>query len=124
MILFASVVVTGVYASAHWCPPCRQFTPMLAQFYTRMKAMGKPFEVVFARSVGPPCVVFFPRGFVLRQTRREGHGWISHLSSSSHPSMDQEAAAFEDYFGQMPWLALPFDGDEREQLMNTYQVRQ
>jgi len=33
------------YVSAHWCPPCRKFTPMLANWY---KTIGKPFaEVVF-----------------------------------------------------------------------------
>lgn len=33
------------YVSAHWCPPCRQFTPMLANWY---KTIGKAFvEIVF-----------------------------------------------------------------------------
>jgi len=33
------------YVSAHWCPPCRKFTPMLANWY---KMTAKPFvEVVF-----------------------------------------------------------------------------
>jgi len=36
-----------LYFSAHWCPPCRQFTPYLAEFYRAMKAAGRPFEVVF-----------------------------------------------------------------------------
>ena len=34
-------------ASAHWCPPCRQFTPMLAKFYADAKAAGHPIEIVF-----------------------------------------------------------------------------
>lgn len=37
----------GIYFSAHWCPPCRQFTPMLRKTYLMMQALGKPFEVVF-----------------------------------------------------------------------------
>jgi thiol-disulfide isomerase/thioredoxin len=33
-----------LYASAHWCPPCRQFTPMLANWY---KMNRKYAEIVF-----------------------------------------------------------------------------
>merc|ERR1719158_306224 len=40
----------GIYFSAHWCPPCRGFTPKLAESYKKMKAAGKKFEIVFASS--------------------------------------------------------------------------
>jgi nucleoredoxin len=33
-----------LYASAHWCPPCRQFTPKLADWY---KTVRNHVEVVF-----------------------------------------------------------------------------
>lgn len=40
-----------IYFSAHWCPPCRGFTPSLATFYNNFKANGNiPFEIVFASS--------------------------------------------------------------------------
>merc|ERR1719453_1344875 len=39
----------GLYFSAHWCPPCRQFTPMLASAYTK-DLQGKGLEVVFVSS--------------------------------------------------------------------------
>lgn len=39
----------GVYFSAHWCPPCRQFTPLLAEFYAMCKERDSSIlEIVFA----------------------------------------------------------------------------
>eukprot|EP00879_Flechtneria_rotunda_P006558 GHRR01006891.1.p1 GENE.GHRR01006891.1~~GHRR01006891.1.p1 ORF type:complete len:208 (+),score=49.63 GHRR01006891.1:71-625(+) len=37
----------ALYFSAHWCPPCRGFTPQLANIYSKLKKDGKEFEVVF-----------------------------------------------------------------------------
>jgi len=37
----------GIYFSAHWCPPCRRFTPMLVKTVNKLKKDGKDFEVVF-----------------------------------------------------------------------------
>ncbi|KAG1671015.1 hypothetical protein FOA52_014259 [Chlamydomonas sp. UWO 241] len=45
----------GLYFSAHWCPPCRAFTPQLKEAYEALTKAGKPFEIVFVssdRSVG------------------------------------------------------------------------
>lgn len=44
--------VLGFYFSAHWCPPCRAFTPQLAQWYRTVKdgPNGNKFEIVFVSS--------------------------------------------------------------------------
>ena len=42
--------VVGLYFSAHWCPPCRGFTPKLADAYKEMIGLGKSFEIVFLSS--------------------------------------------------------------------------
>jgi len=68
----------AVYFSAHWCGPCKGFTPKLAAAYEALKARGDDFEVVFV-------------------------------------SADRSEKAFADYFGTMPWLAVPFDDRDREQ---------
>jgi nucleoredoxin len=81
-----SAATAGVYASAHWCGPCRQFTPQLAKFYSDAKARGRPFEIVFA-------------------------------------SADRDEASMLDYYTSQPWLAIPFDAEEREAFMAAQQVR-
>jgi nucleoredoxin len=63
--------VVGLYFSAHWCPPCRGFTPELVKKYEAIKAAGKDFEIVFVSS-------------------------------------DKDDKGFQEYFGEMPWLALPY----------------
>jgi len=76
----------GLYFSAHWCPPCRGFTPQLAQWYQK-DLKGKGLEVVF-------------------------------LSS------DRDEESFKGYFGEMPWLALPFeDRARKEKLSKKFQVK-
>lgn len=38
------------YYSAHWCGPCRRFTPKLVAFYNVMKRQGHDFELIFVSS--------------------------------------------------------------------------
>ena len=40
----------GIYFSAHWCPPCRAFTPKLVEVYNALQKEGKPFQIVFVSS--------------------------------------------------------------------------
>jgi thiol-disulfide isomerase/thioredoxin len=42
--------LVGIYFSAHWCLPCRAFTPKLVEFHRSVTAAGKPFEIVFVSS--------------------------------------------------------------------------
>jgi nucleoredoxin len=75
----------GIYFSAHWCPPCRGFTPKLAEWYTA-NAAGLNMEIVFASS-------------------------------------DNDEEAFKEYFGEMPWKALPYAARElKAKLSKKYKV--
>ncbi|MEQ2311703.1 hypothetical protein AMECASPLE_023242 [Ameca splendens] len=45
--------VVGIYFSAGWCPPCRDFTPVLCDFYTELveeSETSAQFEIVFISS--------------------------------------------------------------------------
>ena len=41
---------TAVYYSAHWCPPCRAFTPKLVEWYKTFQPKHKDFQLIFASS--------------------------------------------------------------------------
>ena len=41
----------ALYFSAHWCPPCRGFTPVLAEFYNQIQASDpSALEIIFVSS--------------------------------------------------------------------------
>lgn len=74
------------YFSAHWCPPCRGFTPKLAELYKSYKEKGLKLEIVFVSS-------------------------------------DRDEAAFDEYFAEMPWLALPYSArDVKAKLSKKFKV--
>jgi nucleoredoxin len=50
----SDVKVLAVYYSAHWCPPCRAFTPRLVEFYNGVKKQHPEFELVFMSSDESP----------------------------------------------------------------------
>jgi len=84
----AGTEVVGLYFSAHWCPPCRGFTPTLVAARNELQSkLNKPFEVVFVSS-------------------------------------DRDQGQFDEYYGEMPWLALPFeDRDKKAELSKRFKVR-
>ena len=41
---------TAIYYSAHWCPPCRAFTPKLVEWYNKFQPQHKEFLLVFVSS--------------------------------------------------------------------------
>jgi nucleoredoxin len=75
-----------IYFSAHWCPPCRGFTPKLCDFYKQLKASRSDFECVFVSS-------------------------------------DRDEGAFDEYYNEMPFLALPYsERDLKGKLSKKFKV--
>ena len=75
----------GIYASASWCGPCRQFTPSLIGFYNEARASGRKFQIIFV-------------------------------------SCDRDKQSFDSYFSKMPWFAIPFESEARENALKEMQV--
>jgi len=78
--VLASCSAVALYFSAHWCPPCRSFTPKLAEWYSQ-NLKNKGLEIVFVSS-------------------------------------DRDEAAFKEYYGEMPWAALPYSDRERKEALS------
>jgi nucleoredoxin len=45
----------GLYFSAHWCGPCRKFTPELVDYYNRVAPQHPELEVIFVSSDRSPA---------------------------------------------------------------------
>merc|ERR1712056_129790 len=74
----------GLYFSAHWCPPCRGFTPKLAEIYKN--GLKDKMEIIFVSS-------------------------------------DRDEKSFNEYYKEMPWLALPYaQRAEKELLSDSFGV--
>lgn len=44
---FEKKKLIGLYFSAHWCGPCRQFTPSLVGYYNKIAPAHPEFEILF-----------------------------------------------------------------------------
>lgn len=44
--------IIAVYFSAHWCPPCRSFTPVLKDFYEDVQSNGGRLAIIFVSADG------------------------------------------------------------------------
>ena len=42
--------IIGIYFSAHWCGPCRAFTPNLGKFYENVNKEKKQVEIIYCPS--------------------------------------------------------------------------
>ena len=40
----------ALYFSAHWCPPCRKFTPILKDVYNEVNESEKTLEIIYVSS--------------------------------------------------------------------------
>jgi thiol-disulfide isomerase/thioredoxin len=46
--------IYGLYFSAHWCSPCRKFTPKLVEYYNKIVWEHPEFEIIFISSDKSP----------------------------------------------------------------------
>ena len=86
--VLADTPVLAFYFSAHWCPPCRQFTPVLARVHAqaRQAASAPRVEVVFVSSDRSEAEML--------SYMRESHGdWLA------VPHGSPEVAALSARFG-------------------------
>ena len=74
------------YFSMHNCPPCREFTPLLAELYRDINETEKVMEVIFF-------------------------------------SGDPEEKVYNEYYGEMPWKAMPFKDARLKPIAKHFKVK-
>jgi len=85
---------TALYFSAHWCPPCRAFTPKLVEWYKDFKPKHEDFELVFVSRDKDEAAQ-------LEYMKETGMPWPAvKLSAGKDPTLGKYAA------GGIPYLVL------------------
>eukprot|EP00438_Fugacium_kawagutii_P012626 Skav215581 [mRNA] locus=scaffold666:32751:33944:+ [translate_table: standard] len=84
----------ALYFSAHWCPPCRGFTPQLATWYKQ--------ELVEGHRKG---------GDQLGGDLKEKGMEVIFVSG------DRDEGSFKEYFAEQPWLSVDFNDKELADLI-------
>lgn len=121
---------TCLFFSAHWCRPCRNFTPNLVQIYTALRNTGKNIEIIFIsldrddasfwdHFKGMPWLAL-PFDTGLRQ-KLCAHFGIEHIPAliplsatpSSGVGFEEDAVKLVDEYGED---AYPFSAQRRREL--------
>ena len=86
--LFSNFIQTKILIDIIRCPPCRGFTPVLAEFYELVKEGNEnDLEIIFVSS-------------------------------------DSDDASFQEYYGEQPWVSIPYKNQPLIQALGTkYGIR-
>eukprot|EP00669_Euglena_mutabilis_P010282 TRINITY_DN5039_c0_g1_i1.p1 TRINITY_DN5039_c0_g1~~TRINITY_DN5039_c0_g1_i1.p1 ORF type:complete len:151 (-),score=30.05 TRINITY_DN5039_c0_g1_i1:220-672(-) len=66
----------------------------------------------------PPCRAFTPKLAITYQEHLKGHGFEIVFCSA-----DKEEAQFQEYYGGMPFKALPFDSPNKDALRTKFKLK-
>ena len=83
--------VVGIYFAAHWCPPCRGFTPKLVKLYENIRKRNELLRTA--------------NGDADEESKRLDTRPFEIVAVSS----DRDEASFYTHIRGMKWLALPFE---------------
>ena len=85
-VLKDDLKVLMFYFSMHNCPPCREFTPLLAELYKDENESERNMEVIFF-------------------------------------SGDPQEDVYNEYYGEMPWKAMPFKDARLKPIARHFKVK-
>ena len=107
---FEKKKLIGLYFSAHWCPPCRKFTPNLVAFYNKNAAAHPEFEILFVSNdkTGPAMEGYMQEERMpwpaVSYDKIAGHGALLKYAGASIPCLvivdDTGKVIFDTYAGQ------------------------
>lgn len=121
--------IVCLYFSAYWCPPCKNFTPLLIEYYNRINKLKKV-------SKGKTTLEKIDEG------SEEIHGGVNKNFSRQktvtqglnkniiykpfeviYISKDTTNKMFETASSEMPWLSIPFGDNRITEFMSQFKIK-